>query len=65
MLIAPEPVEKIKCSGCTYENKMSFTFTSILNDNNIEKTFYHFLINKGINVKIESNGVLDDISKKD
>ena len=65
MLIAPEPVEKIKCSGCTFENKMSFTFTSILNDNNIEKTFYHFLISRGINVKVESNGVLDDISKKD
>ena len=65
MLIAPEPVEKIKCSGCTFENKMSFTFTSILNDNSIEKTFYHFLLNRGISVKIESNGVLDDISKKD
>ena len=62
MLIAPEPVEKIKCSGCTFENKMSFTFTSILNDNNIEKTFYRFLKSRGIKVKIESNGVLDDIS---
>ena len=62
MLIAPEPVEKIKCSGCTFENKMSFTFTSILNDNNIEKTFYEFLKSRGINVKIESNGVLNDIS---
>ena len=64
MLIAPEPVEKIKCSGCTFENKMIFTFTSILKDNSIEKEFYHFLLNKGIKVKIESNGVLDDISSK-
>lgn len=62
MLIAPEPVEKVKCSGCTFENKMSFTFTSILNDNNIEKTFYEFLKSRGIKVKIESNGVLNDIS---
>ena len=62
MLIAPEPVEKIKCSGCTFENKMSFTFTSILNDNNIEKTFYRFLKSRGIKIQIESNGVLDDIS---
>ena len=62
MLIAPEPVEKIKCSGCTFENKMSFTFTSILNDNNIEKTFYRFLKSRGIRIQIESNGVLDDIS---
>ena len=62
MLIAPEPVEKIKCSSCTFENKMVFTFTSILDDNKIQKRFYEFLLEKGINVEIESNGVLDDIS---
>lgn len=61
ILIAPEPVEKIKCSSCTFENKIVFTFTSILNDNKIERAFYLFLKNKGINVDIESNGVLDDI----
>lgn len=64
MLIAPEPVEKIKCSSCTFENKMVFTFTSILQNNSIEKRFYEFLQEKGIKVKIESNGVLDDISAK-
>ncbi len=64
MLIAPEPVEKIKCSSCTFENKMVFTFTSILKDNGIEKCFYKFLKDKEINVEIESNGVLDDISKE-
>ena len=62
MLIAPEPVEKIKCSSCTFENKMVFTFTSILNNNCIERRFFNFLTSKGINVNIESNGVLDDIS---
>ncbi|MBR0350858.1 MAG: hypothetical protein IJH76_03450 [Clostridia bacterium] len=64
MLIAPEPVEKIKCSAVTYENKMVFTFTSILNDSSIEKRFHEFLTSKGIEVKIESNGVLDVISTK-
>ncbi len=64
MLIAPESVEKIKCSSCTFENKMVFTFTSILKDNSIEKKFYNFLIERNINVEIESNGVLDDISKE-
>ena len=64
MLIAPEPVEKIKCSSCTFENKMVFTFTSILKDNSIEKRFYKFLTDRGISVEIESNGVLDDISKE-
>jgi len=64
VLIAPEPFEKIKCSSCTFENNMVFTFTSILNDNKIEKAFYKFLKEKGIEIKIESNGVLDDISAK-
>ncbi len=64
MMIAPEPVEKIKCSSCSFGNKMVFTFTSILKDNSIEKCFYEFLLERKINVKIESNGVLNDISKK-
>ena len=64
ILISPDPVEKIKCSSCTFENKIVFTFTSILNNNKIEKAFYEFLKNKGIEIKIESNGVLDDISTK-
>ncbi len=65
MLISPDPFEKIKCSSCTLGNKLVFTFTSILNDNRIEKAFYKFLTEQGIEVEIESNGVLDDISKKD
>ena len=62
VLIAPESVEKIKCSSCTFENKIVFTFTSILDYNKIQKKFYEFLKEKGIEVEIESNGVLDDIS---
>ncbi len=59
MLIAPEPVEKIKCSACSFENKIVFTFTSILDNCEIEKQFCHFLREKNIHVKIESNGILD------
>ena len=62
MLIAPEQVEKIKCSSCSFGNNMVFTFTSILKDDSIQKFFYEFLKKQKINVKIESNGVLDDIS---
>ena len=62
MLIAPDSIEKIKCSSCTLENNLVFTFTSLLKDNKIEKAFYNFLKDEGIEVKIESNGVLDDIS---
>lgn len=64
MLIAPEPIEKIKCTSCSFENRIVFTFTSILQDNSIEKGFYNFLREQGIKVEIESNGVLDDISSE-
>ena len=64
MLIAPEPVEKIKCSAVSFEKEIVFTFTSILDDANIENEFYKFLTKKGIKVKIESNGVLNVISAK-
>ncbi len=62
MLIAPEPVEKIKCAACSFENKMVMTFTSVLKEGNIEKGFYEFLSQKGIPIQIESNGVIDVIS---
>lgn len=61
-LLAPEPVEKIKCSACSYENKLIFTFTSILEDVSIEKAFFKHLQEQGINVEIESNGVGYDLS---
>jgi len=64
MLISPDSVEKIKCSSCTFGKKIVFTFTSILNDNKIEKEFYEFIKSKEIDVEVESNGVLDDISSK-
>ena len=63
MLIAPEPVEKIKCSACSFEKHIVFTFTSILDDCSIEKEFYKFLTEKNIKVTIESNEILDMGSK--
>ena len=64
ILIAPDSFERIKCSSCTFENNIVFTFTSILNNNKIEKAFFDFLVEKGIEIRVESNGVLDDISSK-
>ena len=61
VLIAPEHVEKIKCSSCTYMNKVIFTFTSVLNDNSIEKFFYDFLKEQNVKVEVESNQVLNSI----
>ena len=61
MLIAPERVEKIKCSSCTYLDKVIFTFTSVLNDNDIEKYFLNFLKSQNVKTHVESNQVLDSI----
>ena len=63
LLIAPENIEKIKCSGCTFENKMVMTFTSVLRDSDIEKYFYDFLRDRGIEVNVESNEVNEKINK--
>lgn len=62
VLLAPEPVEKIKCSACSYEDILAITFTSILQDTGIEKSFFKFLEEQGIKVELESNGVQYDIS---
>lgn len=62
-LIAPEPVEKIKCSACSYENNLIFTFTSVLENINIQKGFFKYLEEQGIEVKVESNGVYYDLSE--
>jgi hypothetical protein len=60
-LIAPEHIEKIKCSSCTYLDKIIFTFTSVLNDNDIEKYFLNFLKTQNVKAYVESNQVLDSI----
>lgn len=62
MLIAPETVEKIKCSSCSFENDLVFTFTSILQDTEVEKAFCQKLKEERINIVVEGNGVHDFIS---
>ena len=64
-LIAPEHIEKIKCSSCNYLDKIIFTFTSVLNDNSIEKYFLNFLKSQNVEVCVESNQVLDSIESGD
>ncbi len=58
-MIAPEPVEKIKCSACTFNNQLVFTFTSILDDTKIEEIFYEFIKRQGVPITRQSNGVLE------
>ena len=62
MLIAPESVEKIKCSACSFENKLNFTFTSTLENTEVEEEFCKKLKEEEINISVEGNGVHDFIS---
>lgn len=57
LLIAPESVEKIKCTICAYEDKMVFSFASVLENKNVENKFKEILESFGIPVTIEGNEV--------
>ena len=61
MLIAPETVEKIKCSGCSFENNLVFTFTSTLQSTEVEQEFCKKLKEEEIEISVEGNGVHDFI----
>ena len=62
MLIAPESVEKIKCSACSFENILNFTFTSNLLNTEVEEEFCKILKNENIKILVEGNGVHDFVS---
>ena len=62
MLIAPESVEKIKCSACSFENNLVFSFTSSLESTEVEEEFCMKLREEGIEINVEGNGVHDFIS---
>ena len=62
MLIAPETIEKIKCSSCSFNNNLVFTFTSSLQDTEVEQKFCEKLKEEGIKISVEGNGVHDFVS---
>lgn len=64
MLIAPESVEKIKCSACSFENNLVLTFTSVLKNTDVEQKFCEKLKEEGIDIYVEGNGVHDFVIPK-
>ena len=58
LLIAPESVEKIKCTICAYEDFMVFSFASVIEEKDVENKLKEILENNGIEVQIEGNEVL-------
>lgn len=51
VLIAPESFERVKCSSCTFENKIVFTSTANIKKTGIEDAFFEFLKQKNISIK--------------
>ena len=49
--------QNIKGSVCTFNDVLVFTFSSAIRENFVQKAFFRKLVEDGINVSIESNGV--------
>lgn len=57
LLIAPEDIEKIKCTICAYEDIMVFSFASVLESKKVEMKFKEVLESFNINVELDGNEV--------
>ena len=49
--------QNLKSTVCTYQGKMTFTISSKLKDNSVQRAFFTKLVEEGIDVSIETNGV--------
>ncbi|MBO5484986.1 MAG: hypothetical protein J6K58_07040 [Lachnospiraceae bacterium] len=49
--------QNVKGTICSYKDELVFTFSSILRDASIQRRFFKTLVQDGIDVTIESNGV--------
>jgi len=61
-ILSPDWAEKVKIGICSYENKLFFTISSLLKDNEIEKFICKFLKSKNIKFVVEGNDVKNVIS---
>ena len=55
ILVMPHQKEKMKCSICSYENKLNITINSKIDDTKFEHTFLKLLEENITNIKLESN----------
>jgi NRPS condensation-like uncharacterized protein len=59
-IIGVSKKQKMKCGVCSYEDKIIVTFFSVLKDTYLQRAFFRALTKEGIDVIIESNGVLNE-----
>lgn len=49
--------QPLKCAACSYGGQFIFTFSSVFTDTVLQRAFFRKIVQDGISVKIESNGV--------
>lgn len=59
-IIGVSKKQKMKCGVCSYKDKVVVTFSSVLKDAYLQRAFFRVLTKEGIDVTIESNGVLNE-----
>lgn len=57
VLLSVSKAEPIKCGVCSYEDKLVFSFTTMLREAYLQRAFFRHLSQQGIDVIIESNGI--------
>lgn len=56
-VLGPPVMNMISSSVCTCKNDLIITFTKILFETDIERFFFRFLTEKGLEITIETNGI--------
>lgn len=62
VLLSPDWAEKTRCGVSSYNNNLSVTFSTILNNSFIEKKFMELLLENNIHFNVEGNGI-NNVSK--
>ncbi len=57
VLLSVSKSEPIKCGVCSFEDKLVFSFTSMLREVYLQRAFFRHLSQQGIDVTIDTNGV--------
>lgn len=62
VLVMPNKNEKLKCTICSYDDKLNLTINSNIDDVKFEKTFLNLLQQEIKNIKLESNNNVNIIN---
>ncbi len=60
MIMGASRKQPVKCVVCSFKEELVFTFSSVFADSGLERVFCKRLIQDGIEITIESNGVYDE-----